>query len=1051
MASLDPPPSQPEDQRAPSGGAASVDLAQAPPVVAVVVTHDPGPWLEEALASLGAQDYPNLSVLVIDADSTEPVLPRVAAVLPAAYVRRIPSNPGFGAAANEVLELVDGASFYAMCHDDVRLDPDALRQLVEEAFRSNAGVVGPKLVSWDAPASLLQVGQSADKTGVASPLVEREELDQEQHDAVRDVFTIPGGCTLVRSDLFEVLHGYDPAITFLGEDLDLCWRAQIAGARVVVAPAARVGHREALPGRRPVDDRRQLLARHRLRTVLTCYGPFHLARVLPWAAALTLVEAAYAVVTGHTRQAGDVLGAWSWNLRRLGEVRVRRRAVRASRSLPDGEVRRLQVRGSARINAYVRGELGGVAQVRSLAGYGRELTGSLTASSRRPAVLAWLAVAFVLLVGSRDLLGEPLPAIGSIVPLSGPVDLLRSWSAGFRDAGLGAVAPSPTGFGLLGLAGIGALGQMGGLQQLLVLGMVPLGLLGMWRLTRPLDSGRARAAGLIVYAAVPLPYDALAEGSWPTLLLYGAAPWILARLLAAGAEEPFLEPDAPRRPIWRSIASLGLLVALLGAFVPLLALLVPLVSVALLLGAVVGGRPAAALRGVLVALGASVVAVIVHVPWSVDLLLPGSTWWGLGGIAALAPDRVPVTELLRFGSGTAAPSLLGWATVAAAALPLLIGKAWRLSLAVQVWSVALGSWGLAYVAGLELLPVPLPPVSLLLVPGAAGLAFAAALGLVAFEQDLRGYRFGWRQVASIVAGAAVFIGALPTVLAAFDGRWSTPDADFAGTLGFIDEPEAVVEGEGRVLWIGHPASLPVGGQRLTDDLGFALASSGAPDITERWALPGPGATRLVVDALELAAAGRTDRLGRLLAPLGVRYLALPSSVAPDRTGAARRPIPDGLLATTGRQLDLEAIDVDPAVSLYENAAWAPVAVVLPEGAVDAFGGERPIFEAVAPLDLADAPAAVRPTRHLRAEGEVPAGTVYLAEAAADGWELRVDGEVAPRSQALGWASSFEVAEGGEATLRYRTDPLHWLAVAAQLALWSALVVVVATGRLRSRT
>ena len=27
-------------------------------VVAVVVTHDPGPWFEEALASLAGQDYP---------------------------------------------------------------------------------------------------------------------------------------------------------------------------------------------------------------------------------------------------------------------------------------------------------------------------------------------------------------------------------------------------------------------------------------------------------------------------------------------------------------------------------------------------------------------------------------------------------------------------------------------------------------------------------------------------------------------------------------------------------------------------------------------------------------------------------------------------------------------------------------------------------------------------------------------------------------------------------------------------------------------------------
>ncbi len=57
----------------------------------------------------------------------------------------------------------------------------------------------------EAPRKLLQVGLSADKVGVITPLVERGELDQEQHDRVRDVFAIPGGCTLVRADLFASL------------------------------------------------------------------------------------------------------------------------------------------------------------------------------------------------------------------------------------------------------------------------------------------------------------------------------------------------------------------------------------------------------------------------------------------------------------------------------------------------------------------------------------------------------------------------------------------------------------------------------------------------------------------------------------------------------------------------------------------------------------------------------------------------------------------------------------------------------------------------------
>ncbi|HZU78671.1 MAG TPA: glycosyltransferase, partial [Acidimicrobiales bacterium] len=219
----------------------------APPVVAVVVARDPGPWFEETLSSLAAQDYPELSVLVLDAGA-EDVTPRVAAVLPGAFVRRLPEDRGYAANADEVLSMVQGASHLLFCHDDVVLDPDVIHILVEESFRSNAAVVGPKQVRWDDPAQLLHVGMAVDKTGAVVDRVEPGEVDQGQHDAVRDVFLVPGGCMLVRADLFADLGGFAPDIVALGEDLDFCWRAQVAGARVVVVPAARVRHLQSMAG-----------------------------------------------------------------------------------------------------------------------------------------------------------------------------------------------------------------------------------------------------------------------------------------------------------------------------------------------------------------------------------------------------------------------------------------------------------------------------------------------------------------------------------------------------------------------------------------------------------------------------------------------------------------------------------------------------------------------------------------------------------------------------------------------------------------------------------
>ena len=72
-------------------------------------------------------------------------------MLPRAFVRRLDDTAGFAAAANEALHAVEGATFLLLCHDDVVLDPPAVRLLVEEAYRSNAGILGPKLVERGQP------------------------------------------------------------------------------------------------------------------------------------------------------------------------------------------------------------------------------------------------------------------------------------------------------------------------------------------------------------------------------------------------------------------------------------------------------------------------------------------------------------------------------------------------------------------------------------------------------------------------------------------------------------------------------------------------------------------------------------------------------------------------------------------------------------------------------------------------------------------------------------------------------------------------------------
>ena len=331
--------------------------ASTPPVVAVVVTHAPGDGFDEVIASLAAQDHDALDVLFLDtAGIAGELATRVAGVLPKAFVR--PCEPGtpFGRAANEVLRLVSGSSgFFLLMHDDVALEPSAVRLLVEEAVRSNGGIVGPKLVQWDAPNRIDSVGADADKFGELAPMAEIGELDQEQHDAVRDVFALSGAALLARADLFRTLGGFDDAMDAGGEDLDLCWRAHLAGARVIVVPDARARHRAGGVGRFGDRDIDQLREQHRLRSVAGNYSALHLARVLPQQLVVTVFEVVAALVTGRWRRAKARLAAWPAVFGHPRSLLAKRAANRQIRSVHDDEVRRLQLRGSAPLRALLRG------------------------------------------------------------------------------------------------------------------------------------------------------------------------------------------------------------------------------------------------------------------------------------------------------------------------------------------------------------------------------------------------------------------------------------------------------------------------------------------------------------------------------------------------------------------------------------------------------------------------------------------------------------------------------------------------------------------------
>jgi GT2 family glycosyltransferase len=1024
-----------------------------PSVLAVVVTHDPGPWLEESLLSLRDQDYERLSVLVVDATSDVDPAERVRSVLPGATIVRQERDLGFGGAANMVLRDDSRASLYLFCHDDVSLEPDAVSRLVDEVLRSNAAIVGPKLVHWDDPTRLQHVGLLVDKFGVGTPVVEERELDQEQHDAVTDVFAVPGACTMVRADLFRSIGGYDEAISFRGDDVDLCWRAQLAGARVMVVPDAVARHRQQLNDRRGIDDVRRLRVRHQLRTMLSCYSAPRLALVLPQALLIALVEVLHALAHGRFRHARDVAGGWWWNLRNLGGIRRRRKAVRRTRQISDAEIRRMQLSGSARLRAYFRGQIGrGDDRVMGLASTGRQLASSLRTASALNTVAVMALLSIVVVAGSRHLLTGAIPSIGDMQQLSGGTGaLLADWWRGWDTRAMGSSAPAPTAFGLLGLLGLPLLGHAALLRTVLLLAAVPVGAVGTWRLIRPFAVRRGTIVGTVVYVASPLAYNAYARGSASTLVLVAGAPWVLGVLFRIVGTRPYGVPGRFLGSTAYHALALGILTAVITAAVPFALVLVGLTVVGLVVGSLVAGDARGLTRLLRVSVLAAVVAVVLHVPWSFSFVRGSATW---ASFAAAGPEArgLSVADLLRFRTGPFGGHVTGYAFAGFAALALVVAQGPRLAWAVRAWFIALGAWGLVWSGEQGWLPFPLPDAGVALAFASAALALAVGLAVAAFEVDLRRHRFGWRQLVPGLAALALVAIIVPFAAAATDGRWKMPQRDFEATFEAL---QAGVGGSGaRFLWIGDPAVLPVAGFDLDGTVAFATSDS-VPSLTDRWGGPDTPGVPLVREALHLASTGGTSRLGRMLAPFGIRYLVAVEGLAPrageSDTRGLRSPLPDPLARALDAQLDLERIaGVSDALALYRNTSWAPSRALLADD-VDVTTGADGV-EAFARLDITGSTAALEglSANGVTARGPVPdGGRVYVGATASRDWRLDVDGGRATRADAFGWANVFTVEGGGDATLRYETPLRRRVLIIAQGAAWIAAWLVL--GSLRERT
>jgi GT2 family glycosyltransferase len=1000
-----------------------------PTVLAIVVTHNGRGWLKECLVALANQSYLLLDVLVVD-DASEghrtqrPTIRRIAK----RHLRRrrwgflrTPRPLGFGGAINWALGRVrTDADFLLFIHDDAALTTDSVEHMVHRLLADEqTAIVGPKVVGWEDPTRLEEVGMAADRFGYPHKGLEEGEIDLGQHDTAAEVFYVTSTCMLIRHSLFRDLRGWDARMRAFAEDLDLCWRARLAGHVVRVEPRAKARHAIALArGLRdsPFQPTRYYVRRNRFRSVTKNASGLRLIALVPQFLLLAFVEM---IAFIFLRQPGEIVNlcrAIAWNGLRLPQTLAERARVQRRRKVPDRRLRRVSVRETTRLRFYVghqasrleeawgrRAELvqaRGI-QIRSL---GKSL-------SEWPGLVA-AAVLLVILFGFRHVLWSDPAVAGELLPFPDrPTALLRAYLSSWNGSGLGHPNQFPPGFGLLGLVPIGTLGATGLAQKALVVGLGAVAFTGAYRMVAEVVDRPARLAAGLAYAFGAVGYAGIRGGSLGALVFGAAAPFVIGSMLRLIG---WTRPPGFHRG--RSVARVVLGGAVSGAFVPGSLVLYMLVGGVFAVTRTIWARGEKVVRGFLVSALALALSWVLLLPWSaawfadggpLDRLTGEATWRGY----ARAFDGHGMTSVI-LGQTPEGMVLFGLSLPLLGIIAVLVGDGARRRLALALWAaVAVSGWLCSGFAAGLLRPMVASPAELGVI---SSVAFSGLAGLAvgAFRLDLPRRGLGWIHAGTIAGLAlAAFLVAAGIGPALWHGEWNPgitagPETTLRTQVIALLRSEVQQLGGFRTLWIGERwnsgAPSAIRGRE-----GYVLTGPVGEQLTDLFETStGPGEQRLS-DTIDSVESGGTDLGGHFLGAFNIDFVVL----SPGRTAEpwlGQRDL--ALIRTEPSYLVLRNEASLAHAAVYEDAPSAPEAAA--SGDASSFAGAgapAPVVE----LEQDGASA-------YSASGVAGPATVFLAESADDGWSARIGDERIERVES-GWANAWAVPDSADGPLAVEFD------------------------------
>ncbi len=217
-------------------------MNQTPKLAIIVVGYNSRAYIAECFDSIYASTFTNFTLFFVDNRSSDQSVEFVQHHYPKAVIINNTANLGFAQANNKGIKaaLSEAADYVFLLNPDTVLDKQCLELLVERA--SADAILQPLVLLHDGEKTDLvnTTGNHLNFLGISYVGDYRK---NKSSITKTDIVSASGAAMFVPKQVCQKIGLLEESFFMYVEDMDWCWRARIAGFKIVLVPQAYVWHK----------------------------------------------------------------------------------------------------------------------------------------------------------------------------------------------------------------------------------------------------------------------------------------------------------------------------------------------------------------------------------------------------------------------------------------------------------------------------------------------------------------------------------------------------------------------------------------------------------------------------------------------------------------------------------------------------------------------------------------------------------------------------------------------------------------------------------------